>query len=129
TAPGPTCSSATASPISSTSSRAACRSASVPTAAAPKTASPRLTRSGPLRCLDGGTAHCSGAAVVAVDLDDPSFWPVQALEKNIVYSLSPRAITDVVVDGQEVVAQRRLCNVALDEIQARVRELTCDWHD
>ncbi|HEY0987628.1 MAG TPA: amidohydrolase family protein, partial [Kofleriaceae bacterium] len=67
--------------------------------------------------------------LVAIDLDDPSLWPVQALEKNVVYSLSPRAITDVVVDGQEVVAQRRLCNVALDEIQARVRELTCDWHD
>jgi 5-methylthioadenosine/S-adenosylhomocysteine deaminase len=67
--------------------------------------------------------------LVAIDLDDPSLWPVQALEKNVVYSLSPRAITDVVVDGQEVVASRRLCNVALDEIQARVRELTSDWHD
>ncbi|HSS02157.1 MAG TPA: amidohydrolase family protein [Kofleriaceae bacterium] len=67
--------------------------------------------------------------LVAIDLDDPSVWPVQALEKNVVYSLSPRAITDVVVDGQEVVASRRLCNVALDEIQARVRELTRTWHD
>lgn len=67
--------------------------------------------------------------LVAIDLDDPSVWPVQALEKNVVYSLSPRAITDVVVDGQEVVASRRLCNVALDEIQARVRNLTRTWHD
>ncbi|MGH9884463.1 MAG: amidohydrolase family protein, partial [bacterium] len=67
--------------------------------------------------------------LVAIDLDDPSVWPVQALEKNVVYSLSPRAITDVVVDGQEVVASRRLCNVALDEIQARVRDLTRTWHD
>jgi cytosine/adenosine deaminase-related metal-dependent hydrolase len=66
---------------------------------------------------------------VAIDLDDPSVWPVQALEKNVVYSLSPRAVTDVVVDGQEVVASRRLCNVALDEIQARVRSLTRNWHD
>ena len=41
--------------------------------------------------------------LVALDLDDPSLWPAQALEKNVVYALSPRAITDVVVDGQEVV--------------------------
>jgi 5-methylthioadenosine/S-adenosylhomocysteine deaminase len=65
--------------------------------------------------------------LVALDLDDPSLWPVQALEKNVVYSLSPRAISNVVVDGQEVVAARRLCHVALDEIQARVRDVTADW--
>jgi len=67
--------------------------------------------------------------LVAIDLDDPSVWPVQALEKNVVYSLSPRAITDVVVDGQEVVAARRLCHVALDEIQTRVRDLTQEWQE
>jgi 5-methylthioadenosine/S-adenosylhomocysteine deaminase len=65
--------------------------------------------------------------LVALDLDDPSLWPVQALEKNVVYALSPRAITDVVVDGYEVVAARRLSNVPLDEIQVRVSELTRDW--
>ncbi|MGE0548726.1 MAG: amidohydrolase family protein [Kofleriaceae bacterium] len=65
--------------------------------------------------------------LVALDLDDPSLWPVQALEKNVVYALSPRAITDVVVDGQEVVINRRLCHVPLDEIQVRVRKLTHDW--
>jgi 5-methylthioadenosine/S-adenosylhomocysteine deaminase len=65
--------------------------------------------------------------LVALDLDDPSLWPVQALEKNVVYSLSPRAVSDVVVDGQEVVAARRLCHVALDEIQARVGEVTRGW--
>jgi 5-methylthioadenosine/S-adenosylhomocysteine deaminase len=65
--------------------------------------------------------------LVALDLDDPSLWPAQALEKNVVYALSSRAITDVVVDGQEVVSARRLCNVQLDEIQARVGELTREW--
>ncbi len=65
--------------------------------------------------------------LVALDLDDPSLWPAQALEKNVVYSLSPRAVTDVVVDGSEVVASRRLCNVALSEIQARVVALTRGW--
>ncbi|MBX3160393.1 MAG: amidohydrolase family protein [Deltaproteobacteria bacterium] len=65
--------------------------------------------------------------LVALDLDDPSLWPIQALEKNVVYALSPRAVTDVVVDGQEVVAARRLCHVPLDEIQLRVSELTREW--
>jgi 5-methylthioadenosine/S-adenosylhomocysteine deaminase len=65
--------------------------------------------------------------LVALDLDDPSLWPAQALEKNVVYALSPRAITDVVVDGQEVVANRRLSHVPLAEIQARVGQLTRDW--
>jgi 5-methylthioadenosine/S-adenosylhomocysteine deaminase len=65
--------------------------------------------------------------LVALDLDDPSLWPAQALEKNVVYALSPRAITDVVVDGQEVVIARQLCHVPLDEIQARVAQLTAEW--
>jgi 5-methylthioadenosine/S-adenosylhomocysteine deaminase len=65
--------------------------------------------------------------LVALDLDDPSLWPAQALEKNVVYALSSRAITDVVVDGQEVVVGRQLRHVPLDEIQARVERLTRDW--
>ncbi len=65
--------------------------------------------------------------LVAVDLDDPSLWPEQALAKNLVYALSSRAITDVVVDGDVVVADRRLTRVPLDEIQQRVRLLTSDW--
>jgi 5-methylthioadenosine/S-adenosylhomocysteine deaminase len=65
--------------------------------------------------------------LVALDLDDPSLWPVQALEKNVVYALSPRAVTDVVVDGNQVVVSRRLSHVHLDEIQARVARLTGGW--
>jgi 5-methylthioadenosine/S-adenosylhomocysteine deaminase len=65
--------------------------------------------------------------LVALDLDDPSLWPAQALEKNIVYALSPRAVTNVVVDGTEVVSRGRLVQVPLDEIQTRVAELTRDW--
>jgi 5-methylthioadenosine/S-adenosylhomocysteine deaminase len=65
--------------------------------------------------------------LVAIDLDDPSVWPLQALEKNVVYALSPRAVTDVVVDGQEVVVARRLSHVLLDEIKSRVARLTAGW--
>jgi 5-methylthioadenosine/S-adenosylhomocysteine deaminase len=80
-----------------------------------------------LRLPIGRIAEGYRCDLVAIDLDDPSVWPVQALEKNVVYSLSPRAVTDVVVDGQEVVAARRLCHVDLDEIQARVEDVTRDW--
>ncbi|MDB4956448.1 MAG: S-adenosylhomocysteine deaminase [Myxococcales bacterium] len=65
--------------------------------------------------------------LVALDLGDPSLWPVQVLEKNVVYALSARAITDVVVDGQEAVIARQLCHVPIGEIQVRVAELTRDW--
>jgi 5-methylthioadenosine/S-adenosylhomocysteine deaminase len=67
------------------------------------------------------------ADVVFVDLDDPSLWPEQSLAKNVVYALSPRAITDVFVDGKPVVRERALCNVTLKEVHARVAELTRDW--
>lgn len=65
--------------------------------------------------------------LVAVDLDDPSLWPEQALAKNLVYALSSRAICDVVVDGRFVVTDRRLTRVPLEDIQGRVRDLTRDW--
>lgn len=67
------------------------------------------------------------ADLVAVDLRDPSLWPTQALANNVVYALSSRAVTDVVVDGQLVVENRRLARVDLKEIEARVRSLTGDW--
>jgi 5-methylthioadenosine/S-adenosylhomocysteine deaminase len=67
------------------------------------------------------------ADVVFVDLDDPSLWPEQSLAKNVVYSMSARAISDVFVDGQAVVRDRALVRVQLADIQARVRTLTADW--
>ena len=67
------------------------------------------------------------ADLVFLDLDDPSLWPEQSLAKNVVYSLSPRAITDVFVEGAEVVRDRRLVRVELNAIRDRVRRLTADW--
>ena len=61
------------------------------------------------------------------DRDDPSLWPEQNAVKNVVYALSARAITDVFVDGQQVVRDRALCRVPLSEVQHKVRELTADW--
>ncbi len=65
--------------------------------------------------------------LIAVELDDLSLLPAQALAKNLVYALSPRAITDVVVDGDVVVRDRQLTRVPQAEIVERVRTLTHDW--
>jgi hypothetical protein len=49
------------------------------------------------------------------------------LAKNVVYSMSARAVSDVMVDGEVVVAGRRLARVSLEEIRERVLSLTSDW--
>ena len=50
-----------------------------------------------------------------------------SLAKNVVYSLSPRAITDVLVEGKPIVRDRALVNLRLDDIGELVRKLTRDW--
>jgi 5-methylthioadenosine/S-adenosylhomocysteine deaminase len=67
------------------------------------------------------------ADLTFVDLDDPSLWPEQSLAKNVVYSMSARAVSDVFVEGRPVVRDRQLCNVALADVKARVRAVTGDW--
>ncbi len=67
------------------------------------------------------------ADLVGLDLDDPSLWPEQALAKNVVYSLSSRAVREVMVDGRVVVKQGTLASVDLAEIAARVRTLPGSW--
>jgi 5-methylthioadenosine/S-adenosylhomocysteine deaminase len=67
------------------------------------------------------------ADLVALDLDDPSLWPEQSLAKNVVYSLSARAVRDVMVEGRIVVEDGRLVSVPLEEIARRVRHLTESW--
>ncbi len=67
------------------------------------------------------------ADFICVDLDDPSLWPEQSLAKNVVYSLSARAVTDAFVDGEPILRDRRLTRVDLAGVQARVRALTGGW--
>jgi 5-methylthioadenosine/S-adenosylhomocysteine deaminase len=67
------------------------------------------------------------ADLTFVDLDDPSLWPEQSLAKNVVYALSARAVTDVFVEGESVVRDRRLVRVELEAIRERVRSLTGEW--
>jgi 5-methylthioadenosine/S-adenosylhomocysteine deaminase len=75
----------------------------------------------------GRIAAGQRADLLFVDLDDPSLWPEQSLAKNVVYSLSARAVTDVFVEGEAVVRDRALVRVDLGEIGERVRALTRGW--
>jgi 5-methylthioadenosine/S-adenosylhomocysteine deaminase len=78
--------------------------------------------------VDAGTiAPGRLADLVAVDLDDASLHPPSDLLKSVVYAMSPRAVTDVWVHGQRVVAGRRLTTIDQDDLLARVRALTAGW--
>jgi 5-methylthioadenosine/S-adenosylhomocysteine deaminase len=75
----------------------------------------------------GGIAPGLLADLVALDLADPSLHPRNDLLKNVVYAMSPRAVTDVWVHGRRVVEGRRLALADQDRLLARVRELTGEW--
>jgi len=67
------------------------------------------------------------ADLVAVDLAHPSLHPPSRLLKNVVYAMSPQAITDVWVHGRPVVARQRLATLDQETLMERVRRLTHDW--
>ena len=69
----------------------------------------------------------AGATRVAVDLEHPSLHPRTHLLKNVVYAMSPQAVTDVWVHGRPVVADRRLVTLEQAALMERVRRLTADW--
>jgi 5-methylthioadenosine/S-adenosylhomocysteine deaminase len=82
------------------------------------------------RLLDlevGDTTHGMLADVVAVDLGHPSLHPPTNLIKNLVYAMSPQAITDVWVHGRRVVTNGRLAMLDQDALMERVRSLTRGW--
>ena len=65
--------------------------------------------------------------LVALDLGHPSLHPPNALMKNVVYALSPQAITDVWAHGRRVVRDGRLVTLDEAELLGEVRALTRDW--
>jgi cytosine/adenosine deaminase-related metal-dependent hydrolase len=62
-----------------------------------------------------------------VDLGHPSLHPPTNLLKNVVYAMSPQAITDVWVHGRQVVKGQRLTMLDQDSLMERVRALTRGW--
>ena len=67
------------------------------------------------------------ADLVAVDLDHPSLYPRTNLLSNVVFAMSPQAVTDVWVHGERVVERGRLARTSEAELLARVAALTRDW--
>ena len=67
------------------------------------------------------------ADFVAVDLGHPSLHPPTNLLKNVVYAMSPQAITDVWVHGRHVVKDQRLATLDQGALMERVRTLTRGW--
>ena len=67
------------------------------------------------------------ADLVAVDLGHASLHPPTNLLANVVFAMSPQAVTDVWVHGERVVDRGRLTRVSEADLLARVRALTRDW--
>jgi 5-methylthioadenosine/S-adenosylhomocysteine deaminase len=67
------------------------------------------------------------ADLVAVDLEHPSLHPPTNLLKSVVYAMSPQAVTDVWVDGRQVVKDQRLATLEQAGLLERVRALTREW--
>jgi 5-methylthioadenosine/S-adenosylhomocysteine deaminase len=67
------------------------------------------------------------ADLVAVDLAHPSLHPRTNLLKNVVYAMSPQAITDVWVHGRQVVKGQKLATLDQEALMERVRNLTGGW--
>lgn len=68
------------------------------------------------------------ADFVSLDLNDMSLSPKQELFANVVYSLQPTAIKDVVVNGKTIVEAGELKTVSEKKIIQKVDSLFEKWH-
>ena len=67
------------------------------------------------------------ADFVLLDMDDPSLQPPISYEKNVVYSMTPHAISEVIVGGNIVFRDGTPARVPWSEVLARLNEATRDW--
>ena len=80
-----------------------------------------------LRLAAGEIRAGMEADLVAADLAHPSLHPPINLLKNVVYAMSPQAVTDAWVHGRRVVKDQRLTALDQDALMEQVRALTRDW--
>jgi 5-methylthioadenosine/S-adenosylhomocysteine deaminase len=73
----------------------------------------------PVGVIEGGRR----ADLVALDLSDPSLWPVATLRKQIVSSMQQTAIATVMVGGRVVVEDGRPATIDEAELRARVEAI------
>jgi 5-methylthioadenosine/S-adenosylhomocysteine deaminase len=69
------------------------------------------------------------ADFVLLDMDDPSLQPPWSYGKNVVYSMTPHAIREVIVGGETVFRDGALIRVNWDDVLGGLREVTRDWPD
>lgn len=62
-----------------------------------------------------------------LDMDDPSLQPPWSYEKNVVYSMTPHAIREVIVAGKTVFRDGELTRVGWDDVLGGLRDVTRDW--
>ncbi|MCM3790027.1 amidohydrolase [Domibacillus indicus] len=67
------------------------------------------------------------ADFVTLDLNDLSLSPKSELFANVVYSLQPNAIVDVIVDGKLIVENRKITTIPEKSIVTRVDSLMEKW--
>jgi 5-methylthioadenosine/S-adenosylhomocysteine deaminase len=67
------------------------------------------------------------ADFVVLDRQDPSLQPPWSYEKNVVYSMTPHAIRDVIVGGRTVFRDDELLGVPWSEVLDGLQTMTQDW--
>ncbi len=67
------------------------------------------------------------ADFVLLDMDDPSLQPPWSYEKNVVYSMTPHAIREVVVGGRTIFHDGRLRNTSWEDVLGGLRAVTATW--
>jgi 5-methylthioadenosine/S-adenosylhomocysteine deaminase len=75
----------------------------------------------------GTIASGQYADFVLLDMDDPSLQPPISYEKNIVYAMTPHALSEVIVGGNVVFRDGAPTRVPWSEVLARLNEATRDW--
>lgn len=68
------------------------------------------------------------ADFLSLDLMDLSLSPKQELFANVIYSMQPNAISDVIVNGKQIVASGELQTVQEKTIVRKVNALFDKWH-
>ncbi len=67
------------------------------------------------------------ADFVLLDMDDPSLQPPWSYEKNVVYSMTPHAIREVIVGGTTVFRNGELTRVGWGDVLDGLRSVTSEW--
>src|SRR5262249_16359074 len=67
------------------------------------------------------------ADFVLLDMDDPSLQPPFSYEKNVVYSMTPQAIREVLVGGEAILRDDQLLHVGWQDVLGGLHDIMRDW--